>query len=147
MLLRSYYGSDKKLYIIAKGGKPVGKRIVASAVMVVLVLSMSICSASARWDADKNCDKYFSIDNNVANCYLNVRADSNRDRITATVQIVRINSDESRTPVKAWNNLSGTGILIFDEEHPLTSSGTYRMYYSVDVAGVDSISGYEEASN
>ena len=124
-----------------------GKRITVAVVLVTLMLSMGICGASARWDADRNCDRSFSINGSTASCYLNVRADSSSDRITATVQIVRINSDGSRTAVQAWNGLSGTGSLIFSRSITsslLAPSGTYRMYYSVDVAGVDSISDYAE---
>lgn len=126
-----------------------GKKLTASAVLVVLVLSLvgAVASASARWDENKGCDVGFTISATTAYCSLAVYGDHNTDRITGSVQIVRINSDGSRTGVKAWNNLSGTGTLVFGESYTsslLVPSGTYRMYYSVDVAGVDSVSDYVE---
>ena len=126
---------------------PMGKKLTVSVVLVVLVLSLVGAVASARWDANKGCDKNFSISGSTATCSLVVYGDDNTDRITATVQIIRINSDGSRTAVKAWNGLTGTGSLTFSDTHTsslLAPSATYRMYYSVDVAGVDSIEDYVE---
>ena len=124
-----------------------GKKLTAAAVLVVLVLSMGVCGASARWDINENCVPKFSVNGTSASCRLYVYADSDSDRITGSVQIVRINSDGSRTGVKAWNNLSGYGSLTFDETYTsslLAPSATYRMYYSVSVAGVDNIEDYVE---
>ena len=124
-----------------------GKKLTAAMVLVVLVLSLGVSGASARWDIGQNCDPRFSIVGTTAHCKLLVSADNDNDRITATVQIIRINSDGSRTAVKAWNGLTGTGSLTFSETHTsslLAPSATYRMYYPVDVAGVDSIEDYVE---
>lgn len=124
-----------------------GKKLAASMVLVVLVLSLVGAAASARWDENEGIQRYFSVSGTTASCFLRVHADSDTDQITATVQIIRINSDGSRTAVKAWNGLTGTGSLTFSETHTsslLAPSATYRMYYSVDVAGVDSIEDYVE---
>lgn len=123
-----------------------GKKLTAAMVLVVLVLSLGTAGASARWDKGAECDDDFYISGTTAHCYLAVTA-SDSAKITATVQIIRINSDGSRTAVKAWNGLTGTGSLTFSETHTsslLAPSATYRMYYSVDVAGVDSIEDYVE---
>lgn len=149
LFLRRYKSESikKALHYIRKKMVPMGKKLAASMVLVVLVLSLVGAVASARWDAGDNCIARLSISGTTATCGLTVYGESNNDRITATVQIIRINSDGSRTAVKAWNGLTGTGSLTFSETHTsslLAPSATYRMYYSVDVAGVDSIEDYVE---
>ena len=124
-----------------------GKKLVSTLVMIVLVLSLGVTGASARWNINEDCTASFNIDGTTAECSLNVYAENSSDRITATIQIIRINDDGSRTPIKAWNGLAKTGSLIFNQrfkDSQFAPSAIYRMYYSVNIVGVDSISEYIE---
>ena len=102
-----------------------GKKLTAAMVLVVLVLSLGTAGASARWDKGAECDDDFYVSGTTAHCYLAVTA-SDSAKITATVQIIRINSDGSRTAVKAWNGLTGTGSLTFSETHTSSLLGPQR---------------------
>lgn len=108
---------------------------------LVMIFTMAFSSVALAfdimplWDKADSCLPSLSISGSNAYCSLNVEAVNASERITATVTLQKLNSNNSYGYVQSWSGLSGTGRLRFSGTGTASSSGSYRIKCDVNVGG------------
>lgn len=115
-------------------------KVLSMVMLVALVLSMGLSASAAevspQWDTSNRCTPVLTFSGTKATCSAVVVAADSSAKITATMTLYRTNSDGSRTQVKTWTNLTGTGRLDISKTYsPVVSGSTYRLVVSGFIAG------------
>ncbi len=102
------------------------KRTVAILMVVVMLLSISVCAFDFRATP---VDLTLSFDGTTANCEVSAYASNMSHKISGTVKLYR-----GTTCLKTWN-VSDTGYLEFSETWTVTSGYTYKLTADLTING------------
>jgi len=110
-------------------------------VLMLVMAFLLACSTSALadlyWNHTQSCNPGLSFKGTTANCTLYIKAYDDSAEITATLKLIRENTDGTETIVRTWRNLSDTGSLTFSDTKSVTSGKTYRLEVSAKIKAAD----------
>lgn len=114
------------------------KTLLLALVMIFTMAFSSVALASdimPIWDNTDLCKPVLTIRNSKAYCSLDVDAAYSSYKITATVTLQKLNSNNSYGYVTSWSGLSDNGSLHFSDSYTISGSGSYRIKCDINVAG------------
>lgn len=114
------------------------KTLLLALVMMFTVVCSSVALASdimPIWENTRTCLPVLSISGSKAYCSFDVDAYNSKDKITATVTLQKLNSNNSYAYVTSWSGLSDNGSLHFSDSYTISGSGSYRIKCDANVAG------------
>jgi len=110
------------------------KKLVISVCVMLVVLLFPVNSiAQPLWAYTSQCSPRLSFTGTTANCTLYIKAYDDSAKITATLTLIRENTDGTEKVVKTWSDLSDTGSLTFSGTKSVSSGQTYRLEVSATV--------------
>ena len=110
------------------------KKLVISVCVMLVVLLFPVNSiALPLWEYTSRCNPSLSFTGTTANCTLYIKAYDDSAKITATLTLIRENTDGTEKVVKTWPDLSDTGSLTFSGTKSVSSGQTYRLEVSSTV--------------
>lgn len=114
------------------------KTLLLALVMMFTMVFSSVALASdimPIWDNTHSCQPVLTISGSKAYCSFEVEANNSKDKITATVTLQKLNSNNSYAYVTSWSGLSDNGFLHFSDSYTISGSGSYRIKCDANVAG------------
>ena len=114
------------------------KTLLLALVMMFTIVFSSVALASdimPIWDNTHSCQPVLTISGSKAYCSFEVEANNSKDKITATVTLQKLNSNNSYAYVTSWSCLSDNGFLHFSDSYTISGSGSYRIKCDANVAG------------
>ena len=114
------------------------KTLLLALVMMFTMVFSSVALASdimPIWDNTHSCQPVLTISGSKAYCSFEVEANNSKDKITATVTLQKLNSNNSYAYVTRWSGLSDNGFLHFSDSYTISGSGSYRIKCDANVAG------------